>query len=216
MAQTDDFIEQVNEELEKDEFRKYWQENRGRILLMVGLFFGSLFAYVGWQDYRHGQDESDSRQFAIGQARLAAKDAPGAAAALDKLLKEGAGPGYTPLGGLLRAQALVKAGKADEAHGQLVQSIAAVSDPVLKDLLRMQDANLRVDQATDRAAVKALLADIGAESPFRPHALELEGVWLLQHGEEAEALKLFKEALLANPSGSLRDRLSRQVRRMGG
>jgi predicted negative regulator of RcsB-dependent stress response len=211
MAQIDDIFEQIDEKMDEDAAQKFWRDNRQYIVAALVLLFVGLFAYVAWRDARVKEDQALSDAYIQAQALDAGGDRAGAGAALQKLLEDGGDHGYALLAILVDAQALAKAGKSDEAVARFEALAAKTSNSPLQGLALLNAAYLTAD---DSSRSRGFLTKITETSPFRPHALELDGLLLSEAGDEKNALEKYQEAVQSGASGSLLQRLNRRLERV--
>ncbi|MEO5377349.1 MAG: tetratricopeptide repeat protein [Magnetococcus sp. DMHC-6] len=213
MAQVEDIFAQVDEQLEADRVQKYWEKNQKWIVLTFVLFFIALFAYVGWQEYRQRQDRAASDIFLSSLESFNADKPDLAKEKLSKLMENFSDHGYATLGELLQARLLAQGGDVEGAIGHL-ESLATRSDlsGLLRDLALLNAAYLT---AKDRARAVSFLARIDPNSPYQPHALELQGLLASQAGEMKVALDTYRKAIGLNPAASLRKRLELRIEKMG-
>ncbi|MBF0285745.1 MAG: tetratricopeptide repeat protein, partial [Magnetococcales bacterium] len=214
MGQVDDLIEQIDEELEADQVRKYWNKNKNLIVVTLLLTFTALFAFVGWRDWRDRQDHQASLLYLSAMEAHAGGSAAQSHQIFSTLEKEYPRHGYAKLGRMLHARALVD-------HGDLPGALALLEATAqegkvgtlpLGDLALLELAALTGD---DPAKARGYLERIAADSPVKANALELEGLMLLKTGEEPAAVARFQEARKKASGGPLAQRLEVRLDRMG-
>ncbi|MEO5339031.1 MAG: tetratricopeptide repeat protein [Magnetococcus sp. MYC-9] len=208
-----DIFEQVDEQLEAERLQKFWQANRVWLLTGVVLFFVLLLAYVGWRDHQARQDQAASEQFEALQTLFDKKESDAGRKQLQVLLDRHPGHGYALFGRFLQAKALADAGQRDAALEQLTLLVQESSVPLLADLALLNAAYLT---AAEAGRAEPFLARIAPTSPYRAHALELQGLLAAQRGDAQAALNLYREARTVAPEGTLRSRLESRLERMGG
>lgn len=209
----DNIFEQIDEQIEQDRVHKFWQENWQRIVAGFMLFFLGLFAYVGWRDYRRGQDLAASDLFMAARVGFDGENSLAGQAGLKPLLESHPKQGYGLLARLLSARALAEEGDADGAVSQLESLAESAGSSSLRGLALLNAAYLTVGDA-QRAG--AFLSRIGPKSPYRAHALELEGLLAAKAGDDKTAVDRYRSALVLGAEGSLRQRLDQRLERLGG
>lgn len=207
-----DIFEQVDEQLEADRVQKFWEANRSRLIGGLVLFFGMLFAYVGWQEYQLRQSQAASQQFMLAEELFNKQDTANGQKALQTLLQSHSGHGYALFGRFLQARLLADAGNREGALEQLALLVKESSLPLLADLALLNAAYLTADQAEQ---AEPFLARIDAHSPYRAHALELQGLLAAQRGDQQTAITRYREARAMALEGTLRSRLESRLERMG-
>ncbi|MBF0162744.1 MAG: tetratricopeptide repeat protein [Magnetococcales bacterium] len=208
-----DIFEQVDEQLEAERLHKYWQANRNRLLAALLLFFMLLFAYVGWQEYQARQDSAAAELFMRLQDRLNKQENEAAQKELQTLLGSHAGHSYAQFGRLLQARLLATAGNRSGALEQLTLLIQESHTPLLQDLALLNAAYLTAEKPEQ---AEPFLQRISSHSPYRAHALELQGLLAAQRGDSAAALAHYRDARAVAGEGSLRNRLESRLEQMGG
>ncbi|MBF0401103.1 MAG: tetratricopeptide repeat protein [Magnetococcales bacterium] len=207
-----DIFEQVDEQLEAERVQKFWEANRPRLIGGLVLFFVLLFAYVGWREYQLRQSRIASEQFMTVQELFIKQDNDGGQKALQQLLSEHSGQGYALFGRFLQAKRLADAGNREAALEQLALLVKESRSPLLADLALLNAAYLTVDNG---GQAEPLLARMDVHSPYRAHALELQGLLAAQRGDQAAAQARYREARALASEGSLRSRLESRLERMG-
>jgi predicted negative regulator of RcsB-dependent stress response len=213
MAEIDTIFEQVDEQIDADKAHKFWKENRKFIVGGLILLFAGLFAYVGWKDVRMKEDQALSDSFIQSQTLTEKGDLAGSEKILQNLMAESGDHGYGLLATLVNAQALAKAGKVTEAVAGFEALAAKTANSPLQGLALLNAAYLTVEE---KGRAKEFLAKIDEKSPFRPHALELEGLLLAREGDMKNALARYQEALQLGADGELRSRLNTRLERLAG
>ncbi len=184
MSQTDSFIEEVTEEVQRDVLYGYARKYGWIVVLAIFLAVGGA-AYNEW---------TKASAIATAQARgdafvaaLNADDANGRAAGL-ATLAETAGAA-SAIVELRRAAVLADAGDTDAA-AEILQAVAGAADtaPVYRDLAELKWVILRGDGMEPAARMEILdkLANPGA--PFRAVALEQRALMLLADNKTKEAI----------------------------
>jgi len=208
VSNTDSFIEEVSEELQRDKLtallRKYgWIA----ALLVIGLVGGAAF-----NEYRKAQATSQARAAgdavlgaleAEDRARLDTIDAQGDLGALVTLLRAGdIAPGAQRDLALEQLQALSQSGDVDAIY----RDIASLK------LVILQGADVPASQRLER--LETLVAP-GA--PFRVVALEQKAIILAQTGDRDGAIAVLKALLDDQETTSgLRQRATQMIVALGG
>lgn len=213
MAQVDDIFEQVDEQLDADRAQKFWEENRVYIIGALIALFAGLIIYVNWRDGRIEEDQHLSVQFLQAQEYMQVGDWPQAKAALDGLSAQASGHGYGQLAQLSKAQGLAQNGQIEDAVAVLKRLTVDHSGTLMADLALIMAAYL-VEK--DAQQSRSFLSQIDEKSPYKAHALELQGLLLAREGDEKGALSHYQEALKLPVEGSLQNRLQERVERMAG
>ncbi|WP_130470445.1 YfgM family protein [Candidatus Magnetaquicoccus inordinatus] len=208
-----DIFEQVDEQLEADRLQKWWLANRNVVITGFVVFFASLFAYVGWQDYRLRQSQAASEYFLVVQDLYTKGDHAGAEKQLQALLQNHSGHAYSQFGRVLQAKSLAATGKREEALQQLEEVAKGADLNLLRDLALLNAAYLT---AGESGKAEGYVQRMDGQSPYRAHALELRGLLAAQRGDKQAAVAHYREARGLSTEGSLRARLESRLERMGG
>ncbi|MGL4309931.1 MAG: tetratricopeptide repeat protein [Paracoccaceae bacterium] len=212
MSESDSFIHEVTEEVRRDKLfalmRKYGWIGILAVMLIVG--------GAAWNEYRKAQAAADAQAFGDGlTAALEAEDPAARAAALAAL---GEDTPRAAIADFLAADAAAQAGDTAAAL-KLLDEIAGRADagPAYTQLAKLKRVMLAgADMpAADRDAALSELAQPGA--PYRALAMEQQALALVEQGDRAGALALFK-ALLdeAQMTAGLRQRVSQMIVALGG
>ncbi len=188
MSDTDSFIEEVTEEVRRDQLYKYVRKYGWiAIVLVVGVV-----GVTGYLEYQKVATANAAQ--ALGDKLVAALDekepAARAAALADVAPDAGAAQVIVEL---RRAGELVEAGDIDAAVAAFEGVANSGADPVYADMAQLKALILRgADQdAAERDAVLGQLAAPGAL--YRPLALEQQGLIALAGDDQAAAIEIFSE-----------------------
>ena len=212
MSNNDSFIDEVTEEVRRDRLfaamRKYGWIGILAVLALVG--------GTAWNEWQKRQAETRARAF--GDAVVGAlnsDDAGARAAALDALTVDGR---QKDMLGFLAAGEQLAAGDRVKAAATLAAVAAAADLPdtyrQLAELKRVMILGADLP-AEERDATLARLATPGA--PFRPLAMELQALALVDAGKTDEAIALARAIL--NDEGStapLQRRAGQLIVALGG
>lgn len=213
MSDTDSFIEEVTEEVRKDQlygyFRKYGWIAGALVVLIVG---GAV--YSEWSDHKAAVDAQ-----ARGDALTDALSKPTTAEQILALDNISAKPGdATDILGFQRAAILVEDGQKDAALA-LLNAIAndETAKQVYRDMARFKAVVISGADMdpNERMAALEILATPG--NAFRPLALEQIAVAKLDAGDESGAVEQLTQ-LLNEPdiSADLRRRSAQLLVSLGG
>lgn len=206
-----DIFEQVDEQLDAERVQQFWEKNGKWVIGALILLFVSLFVYVQWQDYRVQQSQAASEQFMSARDSFDKKDHQNGQKQVQTLLETYTGHGYAHLGRFLQAKSLAETGKTELAVQQLEPLIQEGGSSPLVDLARL---NLAYLTSGDAKRSQAFLARIPTESPYKAHALELQGLLDAQKGDNKSALARYQAARALTSEGSLRRRLEDRIERL--
>lgn len=212
MSNTDSFIDEVSEEVRRDQLFQYLRRYGWIAVLVVLLLVGG----TAWNEWRKAQNRADAQ--ARGDAMLAAIQQDSATARAESLLALETEGAARALKNLLAAADLQEAG---DLQGAL-EALGAVTEnadvpPVYRDLAALKSAMIDGgDQDIDRRrAILSGLAQPGA--PFRMVALEQLALIEVQQGNRQAAIDQFGAiAVDAEATRGLRDRALQMIVALGG
>jgi hypothetical protein len=188
VSDTDSFIEEVTEEVRRDQLYKYVRKYGWiAIALVVGVV-----GVTGYLEYQKVATANAAQ--ALGDKLVAALDekepAARAAALADVAPDAGAAQVVVEM---RRAGELIQAGDIDAAIAAFEGVANSGADPIYADMAQLKALILRGEdqEATERDAVLAQLAAPGAL--YRPLALEQQGLIALAGDDQSAAIEIFTE-----------------------
>ncbi len=211
MSDTDSFIEEVNEEVRREQLFKYVRKYGWiAIALVVGVV-----GVTGYLEYQKAATANAAQ--ALGDKIVAALDKDDAAARAEALAAIAPEAGNAQvLVDLRRAGELVEAGDTEGAIAAFDAISQGGADPVYGDMAELKALILRgVDQdAATRDATLDRLAAPGA--PYRPLALEQQGLIAIAAGNQDDAVALFTEVFQdSETTEGLRNRATQMLVSLG-
>ncbi len=189
-----DLVDEVDEEIRQERAARLARRFGG---LFAGLALLVLAGVGGWQAWKWNENRGAT---AAAEAFLAAtRDASvegadtRAIAARMAAMGEGAPPGYRILTGLRAAALSAESGDREAALTQW-NRIAndSAADALYRDLATLTWALHALD-ATNAAQIRARLAPLAAQGPWRASAREIMALAALAAGDAAEARRVFTE-----------------------
>jgi hypothetical protein len=190
---SDQFIREVDEELQRDRLAALWRRYGRLVIAAAVLLVLGVAGYEGWKAWRHAREQAEAARLAAAEALLVAGRAAEAAGAFADAAAEG-GPGVAALARLREAAALGEAGRPGEAMAALDRVAAAPdADPLLRELAVILAVTRELDRG-DPAALEARLLPLAeAGRPWRSSARELLAMLALRRGDQATARRLLDE-----------------------
>ncbi|MBF0589237.1 MAG: tetratricopeptide repeat protein [Magnetococcales bacterium] len=210
-------FDEVQEALEEEKTRKMWLKYRPYVIAFFVVFFASLFAKVGWQNYQQGKDREASDLFFTAMEAMEKKDTATASKQFTTLFETQPDHGYSKLARLMQARLSAQGGDKSAALSHMEILAQDTNDSgtnrAIHNLALLNAARLT---ASDPTRAKGFLENIDADSPFQVQAQEMLGLMALKMGDRKGALLHFTDALGRNPGGELQARLTHQMERLGG
>lgn len=212
MSNSDSFIDEVTEEVQRDKLWAYAQRYGWiAVLLIVGIV-----GYVAWVEYSKSQRAAEAQ--ALGDSINAAVSTTDAGARAEALgaLAPTAGDASVIVN-LRQAAALVEAEKLDEALAVYRQIAETSEDPIYADLAQLKALVLQGSAAPLEERLAALDALAAPGAPFRTLALEQKALALVDAGDKEGAIALLTELIEdSETSDGLRARAGQVLVALGG
>ncbi|MBF0621720.1 MAG: tetratricopeptide repeat protein [Magnetococcales bacterium] len=209
-----DIFEEVDEELEAERLRKFWQKYHNWLIGGFVLLFAGLSAYVGWENYQESRDHDAAARYLKAWDAFEKKNTDESLKGVDDLLQAYGDHGYSVLGQLLKARLQADDGQRDQALSTLISLSKSTEAPnPVKNLALLNAAYLTADkpeQALD------YLKRIDSDSIFQAHSLELQGLFAAKKGDQEVALDLYQQAQEKSAPGAISKRLTRRIQRLAG
>lgn len=190
---SDEFIREVNEELQQDKLKALWTQYAALIVGAVILLVGGTAGIVGWQSYSASQLQSQGEIRAAAEEAFSADDFSTAIEDYAQLGSDfGAGPATIAAFG--EAAALEAQGDQAAAAERLALAGAmSDADPALKALAQLRSIQLRLDEDEPDALIAELEPLAMSGSPFSLSAREALAIIAIR----ADDLDLAKSTLLS-------------------
>jgi hypothetical protein len=187
-----DIFKEVDEDLKRDQALQLWRKyGRYVMAFAVAVVLGTA-GVVGWNNYRESQRNADGNTFAQAFQLVGRGDKAAATKAMADIAAQGGA--YRILALLQGAALKLEAG--DHAGAiAIYDQIAADSsaDQAFRDLATLLSALSSVDTGEGAAINKKLAPLLDAASPFRPSALEIQGLVALKSGNSTLARQTFQQ-----------------------
>lgn len=190
---SDEFIREVDEELQRDKLKALWDRFGTLIIALAVLLVVGVAGYEGWKAWEHSQRHGEAERFAAAEADLAAQRFQPAATAFDSFAAD-ASPGFAAIARLREAAALQGTGDAAAAAAALDRLAAdAAADPLLRDLATLLSVQAQVDTGDPQTLRGRLLPLAEAGRPWRSSARELLALLAIRTGEIEQARSTLDE-----------------------
>ncbi len=188
-----DIFQEIDEELRQDRAAKLWARYGNYVIAAAVLIVLAVGGYKFWTAQELESRRAQSAAYQDAVARAAAGDVEGAIDALGGLANSADG-GYGVLARLHQAALAAKKGDIEAATLAYAAVASDGSAPeILRDLARVRSVAARVETG-DPAELRAALSGLtSAGNPWRPMALELQGILAIRTGDAAAARAVFSE-----------------------
>ena len=211
-----DIFREVDEDVRAQEYMRLWKTYGVYVIAgLVAIVVGTAGS-VAWRNYQTSKLRAEGDQYAAAVAEIQAGKYDEAAKALGKIGDE-ASKGYGVVARLQQADALLQAGKTDDAI-KVYDAVAADSsyDKVFRDLAALSSIMQQMDTADPEKLLSRLDSINNEANPWRYSAQELLAALALRTNDTATAQNLFK-ALADDPAApsAIRTRAREMLSAMG-
>ncbi|WP_185961582.1 tetratricopeptide repeat protein [Telmatospirillum sp. J64-1] len=184
-------LQEVEEDLRREQYQRLWKQYGGYIIAAVSLVVLIVAGYQGWRGYEARQSQADAARYAAAAA-LIQQDRPLEAAAAMQELADDAGSGYGVLARLRAAALLARSGETEQA-AQAYEAVALNTSaaPPYRDLATIMAASLRLETAEPGQLEPSLRPLADGTGPWRHSATELLALLALRQGNQAQAAELY-------------------------
>lgn len=188
------------EEQEQLEELKTWWKMHGTLItaVVVALAIG-VVGWQGWQWWQRTQTGQAAQVWSAMQQALMQQDVKRVRTIAGELIDKFPGTAYAGMAALLSGKVLYESGDLKSAQAQYGWAAEHAKDQGTRDLARLRQALVLVDEKSFDAALK-LLAVPPAPS-FMPRFLEVRGDVLVSQGKGSEARSAYDEAIKALEGG---------------
>ncbi|PKU23912.1 tetratricopeptide repeat protein [Telmatospirillum siberiense] len=185
-------IQEVEEELRRDQYHKLWKRYGNYIVAAVVAVILVVAGYQGWQEWQGRQRQQEAARFEAAQDLVAQGKTAESAEALAKLSSDGH-TGFATAAGMRRAELLLGQGDVVGAAAAYDQ-VANSSGPALyRDLAVLKVALLTLDSG-DAAALESRVAPLSAvANPWHFSATEILALLAQKKGDAQKAALLYKQ-----------------------
>ncbi len=195
--------------------KHFWNKYGNLISGVLIVVFGSIAAYNGWNWWQNQQAAKASALHGELERVAQAGDPARVQRVLQDLRDQFGGTTYAQQGSLLAAQALLNAGKNDEAQAALRWVADKGSDEGYQAVARLRLAGLLGDAGKFDDALKLL--DGKVPPAFEGLAADRRGDLLQLQGKKPEALAAYQKAWQAlEPRADLRRLVEVKIAALGG
>jgi hypothetical protein len=188
-----DVFQELQEEHRRQQLADLWKKYQIPVIGAAVIAVLAVGGYQFWTHWRGEQTLASSRAFDSAMNDLEAGNNKGATDRFRKLGEKAVG-GYALLARLQEAALLGRTGEVDKAV-KLYEQVARDADPLFAGLATLRATLLTVETASLEDARKRLDPIIAGAGPWQPGAIELLAYANWRAGKDAEALKLYAQAI---------------------
>lgn len=212
---SDEFIREVDEELQREKLARLWQQFGPWLIVAAVLVVLGTAGKVGWETWRDSRLQARAQAFA--EAERKAGTGSGEAWEIWLAVAADASDGFASLARLRAAAALQQTGERERA-AELLKSLASASDDgIVADLARLLAGQYRVE-VEEPARLAAELEPLAtAGRPFRHNARETMALAAMRADDRERARALLSDvADDATAPVSLQQRARELLGALGG
>lgn len=187
-------MDQLDEYEQGERVRRWLRDNGSSLLGGVALGLACIGGWQWWQGSQVKYRQEAASQYQLLDEAIEAKDADKISAIAGTLIKDYPDTGFLPLAVLRQVEYLQGTGKGDEAVKLIDAQLAAVTDPAMAELLRLQAIRVLVSSGKAKEAGQRLEA-LRASERYPATFNELRGDIAMASGKREEARKAYEAAL---------------------
>ncbi|MBL8389613.1 MAG: tetratricopeptide repeat protein [Hydrogenophaga sp.] len=182
----------LEEQEQIDQLKHFWSQYGNLITWVLIAALGGYAAWNGWNWWQRSQAVKAAAIYDEIERAAQAKDTAKTEAALADIRDKFGHTTFAAQGGLLAAQSLFDAGKADSAKAALTWVADNASDEAYKALARLRLAGLAIDAKAYDEAIKLLQAPM--PEAYAALAADRLGDALMAQGKGEEAKAQYQKA----------------------
>jgi len=201
----------LEEQEQLEELKTWWKLHGTVVTAIVTALAVALVAWQGWQWWQRSQAAQAAQLFGGVQQALAQQDVKRVRQLAGDLIDKYAGTAYAGMAAMLSGKALAESGDHKSARAQFGWAAEHAKDAGLRDLARLREAIVLVEENQLEDALKRLA--VPPAPTFSARYQEVRGDILSLQGKAADARQAYEAALKAieekqdnsQPAGPYRD-----------
>ncbi|MCW8880904.1 MAG: tetratricopeptide repeat protein [Sedimenticola sp.] len=182
----------LSEEEQVEALKKWWKENGKSVAAGIIIGLGGVFGWQYWTQHQQEVAEQASAQFEQ-LSQSVESQSPAAVNQAESLIASNQGSAYAVFAALDLAKVKYQQGDVNGAKAQLQWVLDNADDPSLKQIARLRQARILLDEGQVDAA--AALIEQAPQDNYRGDVAELRGDIALKRGDKMAARQAYKEAI---------------------
>lgn len=182
----------LSEEEQVEALKKWWKENGKSVAAGIIIGLGGVFGWQYWTQHQQEVAEQASAQFEQ-LSQSVESQSPAAVNQAESLIASNQGSAYAVFAALDLAKVKYQQGDVNGAKAQLQWVLDNGDDPSLKQIARLRQARILLDEGQVDAA--AALIEQAPQDNYRGDVAELRGDIALKRGDKMAARQAYKEAI---------------------
>lgn len=185
----------LEEQEQLEELKTWWKLHGAAVTAVIAALAIALVSWQGWQWWQKSQAMQASQLFGGMQQALAQQDVKRVRLLAGELIDKYDGTAYAGMAAMLSGKALAESGDLKSAQVQFGWAAEKAKDAGLRDLARLRQAIVLVEDRQPDEALKLLA--VPPAPTFMARYLEVRGDILAAQGKVAEARQAYDAALKA-------------------
>ncbi|MDR3440862.1 tetratricopeptide repeat protein [Telmatospirillum sp.] len=185
-------IQEVDEELRREQYQKLWKRHGNVIVAAVVAVVAVVAGYQGWQEWQSRARQKEAAAFTAAEDLLTQGKTQEAADALGRLAADGR-TGFVIASAMRRAELQISQGDTAAAAATYDQIAGSSASAFYRDLAVLKLALLTLDSA-DPAKLEGRIAPISQiANPWHSSAIEILALLSQKKGDVQHAVELYKQ-----------------------
>ncbi|GAB1393576.1 tetratricopeptide repeat protein [Rhodocyclaceae bacterium] len=185
----------LEEQEQLEELKTWWKLHGTAVTAVVAALAIALVSWQGWQWWQRSQATQASQLFGGMQQALMQQDVKRVRLLAGELIDKYAGTAYAGMAAMLSGKVLAESGDLKSAQAQFGWAADKAKDAGLRDLARLRQAIVLVEDKQPDEALKLLA--VSPAPTFVARYQEVRGDILVGQGKGAEARQAYEAALKA-------------------
>lgn len=185
----------LEEQEQLEELKTWWKLHGTAVTAVIAALAIALVSWQGWQWWQRSQATQASQLFGGLQQALVQQDVKRVRLLAGELIDKYSGTAYAGMAAMLSGKVLAESGDLKSAQAQFSWAAEKANDPGLRDLARLRQAIVLVEDKQLDEALKLLA--VSPAPTFIARYQEVRGDILVAQGKTAEARQAYETALKA-------------------
>lgn len=185
----------LEEQEQLEELKTWWKLHGTAVTAVIAALAIALVSWQGWQWWQRSQATQASQLFGGMQQALVQQDVKRVRLLAGELIDKYSGTAYAGMAAMLSGKVLAESGDLKSAQAQFAWAAEKAKDAGLRDLARLRQAIVLVEDKQLDEALKLLA--VSPAPTFIARYQEVRGDILVTQGKTADARQAYETALKA-------------------
>jgi predicted negative regulator of RcsB-dependent stress response len=185
----------LEEQEQLEELKTWWKLHGTAVTAVIAALAIALVSWQGWQWWQRSQATQASQLFGGMQQALVQQDVKRVRLLAGELIDKYSSTAYAGMAAMLSGKVLAESGDLKSAQAQFSWAAEKANDPGLRDLARLRQAIVLVEDKQLDEALKLLA--VSPAPTFVARYQEVRGDILVVQGKTADARQAYEAALKA-------------------